>query len=277
MAIYLLFTAIIFIAIAKVLDNLSKKRLWLIGISSILTSSAIYGFILFAEKEIYRQINSKVVVDFALYPDSFKNPKNKILSIDNEGLVKINDLRICFTHYDLVNRQVSLFPKIDNIDGATSRGGIGCHNLDNFRSTVNSNYSYPTTTDSTIKLVHGHKNKTVSGWLLNKKLIKRNDSIRINLNEYLEMDQFLAPLKYDRIYAIRVTFRNALNSEKFVKYILTSSTVGGPEIIDNLSIAGTSGTSGTYPTDSSWTEFRDFIINNQMTLFGDSQSEIYLN
>jgi hypothetical protein len=254
---YILF-AIILLILSKVLDftlTLSRVkwsnfwfRFCIVLISATFSLFAIYFFIVFAEQKIYQTINSKVILDIYYQPDYDKH--NKILRIDNRGLVDVNDVRIYFTNYTFDSSSFDKFGhftlKKEFVKSYSMRGQIP---------------------DGEIK----------------GRTIGSGDSAKIIVNNYVQMDSnFLKQILLLQFYAIRISFRNSQNGELFIKYLLTPACTTSPDWLENNIVLYRSNSFGSGPVDTTsgtdrTSDFRNFIIKNQSGLFGDNPEQVYKN
>ena len=223
--------AILTITMSKVVDylvatNKAKwsysefKKICLVIISALLSASAICLFLGFAECTIYQTVNSKVVVDIYFEPLYITKP-NKVLRIDNLGLVDVNDIHIYFTLYTFDSAC------IDKSGHFSLR-----------KNYVKSFSTFGQMKDGVIK----------------NRVIKSKDSAVFFLNNFVAMDTVFPPpdsLKFNlKFYSIRLSFRNEQNGELFIKYILTPANTQTPNYLENYIIMNHSFSFESGPVDS---------------------------
>jgi hypothetical protein len=248
--------AILLLFIAKLIDylitvdKLKKKNIWsrltLVSLSALCSLFAIYFFIVYAERKIYQTINSKIVLDFYFQPYSVPN---KILRIENRGLLDVNDLHIYFTKYSFSDKAFDsigkFFPAKKFLDRYSSFGEVP---------------------DKEIK----------------DRIIKSKDTVKFTINKYVRMDtSILNYTSLSNFYAIRISFRNSQNGEQFIKYMLTPANTAMPEVFETNIVLVKSIGAKTGPIDTTGkdiiSDLRNFIINHQASLFGDDPSNFYKN
>jgi hypothetical protein len=224
------------------------NRLFFLNLLGVACSVvAIYCFVVFAERKIYQVVNSKVVLDF-YYPLNFDS-KDKILEIDNRGLVDIDDIHVYFTRYTFDS-------------AAIDTRGI-------FRAKISFIKTYSTFGE-------------IADTVIKDRKIESGGTAKIVLNKLIMMDTVFPPQMPDLyFYVIRISFRNSVNGELFVKYIFTPSNTKMPDWIENNITLYRSESAEAGPVDTSGTDrtaqLRGFIVNHQMSLFGDDQERLYKN
>jgi hypothetical protein len=224
------------------------NRLFFLNLFGVACSVvAIYCFVVFAERKIYQVVNSKVVLDF-YYPLNYDS-KDKILEIDNRGIVDVEDIHVYFTRY--------------TFDSAA----IDPHGF--FRPKVSFLKSYSTFGEISDTVITGRK-------------IRSGDTAKMVLNKMIIMDTVFPPKQPDLyFYAIRISFRNSLNGELLVKYLFTPRNTKMPDWIENNITLYRSKSIEAGPVDTSGTDrtaqLRGFVIKHQMSLFGDDQDRLFKN
>jgi hypothetical protein len=254
---YILLAAILLI-VSKILDFIMTSNIirwsnfwlkfYLVLASATFSVFAIYFLIVFAEQKIYQAINSKVVLDIYYQPD-YQN-HDKILRIDNRGLVDINDVHIYFTNY------------------AFDSSAIDSHDHFTLKKQFIKYYS-----------MRGQ----IPDAVIEQRRIKSGDSVKIVINNFVPMEKDFLNQKLNlQFYTIRISFRNTQNGELSVKYLFTPACTTSPDWLENNIVLYHSNSAGSGPVDTtngadSKSEFRNFIIKNQMGLFGDSPDLLYKN
>lgn len=198
-------------------------------------------------------INSALDLDFIIKPSNFSSKPDVLLSIKNNGPIDVEDLKIFFTRYYFDRKS------IDKYEHFALR-----------KEYVKSYSTMGQVDDSAI----------------NKGLLRKHKTIKIKVNKYVSMCDNFPPTVSDSnyyfmFYVLRITFRNSLTKEKFVKYILCSALTHMPLIYEDQEMESKAKVSIGAPIDSSGadiiTDFRRYIYNRQAALFGDNSSQLYHN
>ncbi|MCL6096958.1 MAG: hypothetical protein M1391_00090 [Bacteroidetes bacterium] len=242
MAIYFVIAAVVVATIQAFMQSLTasrtnKQRSCVRFISAIGTGSltAVWLILLWFAQQYYTQEwNSRPVID--IFVD-----KSKFLKISNLGLVNIEDITVNITQY-LLSKDYPLH---------TSKATIQSFNV-------------PSCPIGCISVV---KCGTIDSLDLKK---------WPNIYKFYKDIQFLRN-DDDRsrtFYCIRILFRNSINRQRFVRYVITSPLLGFP---DGFGDYRDTATGGGYLTSLENLRIRELIRNHQAAFYDDRTEEFYRN
>ncbi|MDQ0108952.1 hypothetical protein J2T02_004093 [Chitinophaga terrae (ex Kim and Jung 2007)] len=198
---------------------------------------------------------SPLDLDFSIKKSDFSDTPDVILLIKNLGNIDVERVKIFFTLYffdkdsTIVNNQFRV--KKEFLSWSSALGQVRDDDIN-----------------------HGQ--------------LKKGKEIRVKVNKYIPMTHNFPPAISDSNYnfmvpVIRITFKNSITKDKFVKYIICNAFTKMPLIFEDQEMlwkAGITSSAGKILDKDGkdpMADFRQFIYNNQASMFGDTPSQIYRN